>query len=74
MSTPISFKEAGKRVVATLVQAIAATAIVIVGFVVAGSVTAGAVVAALATGIGVPVFTAIQRYAQAYLAQSDPQP
>ena len=74
MSTPISFKEAGKRVVATLIQAIAATAIVILGFLALGTLTSAAAIAAIATGVGVPVFTAVQRYAQAYLASADPQP
>lgn len=65
----ITAQDAAKRVLATTIQAAAASAIVLVGMVLSNTVTSSAVIGTLLGSFAVPVLTAIHRYSQAWLAQ-----
>lgn len=65
----ITAQDAAKRVLATTIQAGAASAIVLVGMVLSKTATSSAVIGTLLGSFAVPVLTAIHRYSQAWLAQ-----
>lgn len=65
----ITAQDAAKRVLATTIQAAAASATVLVGMVLSKTVTSSAVIGTLLGSFAVPVLTAIHRYSQAWLAQ-----
>jgi DNA-binding NarL/FixJ family response regulator len=65
----ITLQEAGKRVLATTIQAAAACGLVLIGMTATGGLTAAVAVATILGSFAVPVLTAVQRYAQVWLAQ-----
>lgn len=62
----MTFKEALKRALATLIQSTAATLVVLLTAFLAGAATTAFVTGTVITGVAIPTATAIQRLAQAY--------
>lgn len=73
MAEKITAEDAAKRVLATTLQAAAASGTVLIGLIISKSANAQAVVGTLLGSFAVPVLTAIHRYSQLWLAAREPK-